>query len=349
MTSPAPHTTLDLPPGPDNPRNSEGSFLGLEDGRILYVYSHYTGDSSGDHDPAFLAGRYSTDEGRRWSAEDAVVLENEGDWNVMSVSFLRLLDGAIALFYVRKNSEEDCIPQMRISHDEGGSWSDPNPVITDREGYFVLNNDRVVQLENGRLLAPVALHRPRGEPWTNHATLLVYASDDGGKSWWASDPVPNPEGVLLQEPGLIPLADGRLLMFIRTDAGVQFFSESRDGGRRWTPVTPGNLPSPVSPASVKRIPETGDLLAVWNANDGSDPAIAGKRTPLCLAVSADEGRSWSPPRTLADNPYGWYCYTAIHFTEDQHVLLSYCCGDTRENNGLAHSCVTRVSLDWIYR
>ena len=76
MESPTPAAVLDLPPGPNNPRNSEGSF--------------------------------------------------------------------IALFYVRKNSEENCIPQLRYSSDEAATWTDPIPVITDRQGYFVLNNDRVI-------------------------------------------------------------------------------------------------------------------------------------------------------------------------------------------------------------
>lgn len=43
----------------DNPRNSEGDFIQLKDGKILFVYSHYDGKSSGDHASAYLAGRYS--------------------------------------------------------------------------------------------------------------------------------------------------------------------------------------------------------------------------------------------------------------------------------------------------
>ena len=33
--------SLDLVPGPDNPRNSEGAFLTLPEGEILYAYSRY--------------------------------------------------------------------------------------------------------------------------------------------------------------------------------------------------------------------------------------------------------------------------------------------------------------------
>ncbi|MEA1952605.1 MAG: sialidase family protein [Planctomycetota bacterium] len=106
-----------LPPGPGNPRNSEGDFIKLADGRILFVYTHFTGGGS-DHATAHLAGRFSSDGGKTWTDKDTLVLANEGGFNIMSVSLLRLQDGRIALFYARKNSHTDCRPIMRISTDE---------------------------------------------------------------------------------------------------------------------------------------------------------------------------------------------------------------------------------------
>ena len=67
-----------LPPGPDNPRNSEGDFIELKDDRVLFVYSHFFG-GGGDHSAAHLAGRFSSDGGRTWSDEDVVVVPKEGD------------------------------------------------------------------------------------------------------------------------------------------------------------------------------------------------------------------------------------------------------------------------------
>jgi len=95
--------TLSLDPGPDNPRNSEGDFVTLKDTRILFIYSHYTGTSTSDHAPAYLAGRTSSDGGKTWTPKDEVIVEQEGTMNVMSVSLLRLKNGEIALFYLKKN------------------------------------------------------------------------------------------------------------------------------------------------------------------------------------------------------------------------------------------------------
>lgn len=96
---------LQIKPGLDNPRNSEGDFIELKDGRILYVYSRFIGDSGSDHAPAKLVARYSADGGISWTMDDEVIVDKEGDMNVMSVSLLRLQNNKIALVYLRKNSQ----------------------------------------------------------------------------------------------------------------------------------------------------------------------------------------------------------------------------------------------------
>ena len=61
-------------------------------------------------------------------------------------------------------------------------------------------------------------------------------SDDDGRNWKAGARVPDPglseRLTLLQnvnEPSIAELADGRLLMTMRSFAGGQFFSHSEDG------------------------------------------------------------------------------------------------------------------------
>ncbi|WP_185731315.1 sialidase family protein [Larkinella rosea] len=348
QTDPVSSVALQLNPGDDNPRNSEGDFITLKDGRILFVYSHYTGGSTSDHAPAHLAGRFSKDGGKTWTDQDQLIVAREGDMNVMSVSLLRLQNGKIALFYLKKNSEQDCIPQMRISTDEAKTWSAPMPCITDKAGYFVLNNNRVIQLKNGRLLMAVAQHQSPGGKWQNQATLFSYFSDDNGATWKSSPAVPNPENVLTQEPGVIELKDGRVMMIIRAGGGFQQLSYSSDKGQTWSPIEPSTLHSPVSPATIARIPSTGDLLVVWNNNDGSNPEIRNARTPLTVAISKDEGKTWQHIRNIESDPQGWYCYIAIHFVK-KDVLLSYCAGNRIQKNHLSITRINRLNLAKLYQ
>jgi sialidase-1 len=329
---------LRLVAGPDNPRNSEGDFITLKDGRIFFIFTRYTGESASDNASAFLAGRYSDDQGKSWSSEDIKIVEQEGTMNVMSVSLLRLENGEIALFYLRKNSETDCIPIIRISNDETMSWSNPQQCITDKNGYFCLHNNHVIQLKNGRITFAVS---EESKFYTDR--LWCYYSDDNGRSWESSLQVPNPDSVLTQEPAIIELKNGDIYMVIRTNAGVQYTSYSKDKGETWSPSEKSTIKSPTAPASIARIPSTGDLLLVWDDN-----GVNQKRTPLNIAISKDEARSWTNIKSLESDPEGRFCYTAIHFT-DKNVLLGYTAGSQAKGKGWSVLNITRVSLDWIYK
>ncbi len=347
--SQGPEVTLELAPSEDNPRNSEGDFITLKDGTILFVYSHFYGTSRSDFGHSRLAARRSRDGGDSWSANDELIVQNEGGVNVMSVSLLRLHDDRIALFYLRKNSMQDCIPLLRYSADEGQTWSDPIPTITDREGYFVLNNDRVIQLEDGRLLMPVALHvTPQdSKRFNERGIIFCYYSDDSGLTWKSGRAIGNKESLLTQEPGVVELKDGRIMMYVRSDVGRQLVSYSRNRGESWTSLEVGGIISPLSPVSMERIPNTGDLLLVWNNNDGSDDRIRGKRTPFNTAISRDEGKTWQNIKTIADDRDTRYCYTAIHFVDDA-LLLAHVAG--RYSDGTRNSIVhiTKLNQKWVY-
>ncbi|XOV72910.1 MAG: sialidase family protein [Verrucomicrobiota bacterium] len=340
-----------LPPGPENPRNSEGDFIELRDGRVLFVYTHFTGGSS-DHASAFLASRSSNDGGRTWSRENDVVLSNEGGFNIMSVSLLRLNNGDIALFYIRKNSHRDCRPLMRVSKDEAQSWSEAVEIITDQIGYYVLNNDRVVQLKDGRLICPVALHHlPEFEKPDWQGLLMCYLSDDLGKSWNRCESVlkgarSDGSRVTLQEPGVIELKDGRLMMFARTDGGSQYLSWSSDRGKTWSQPTASSIRSPQSPATIERIPGSSDLLMVWNDHAAIPESLKTRRTPFSVALSHDDGKTWTKSMSLEDDPNGWYCYTALDFVADR-VLLGHCAGG-RRNGGLNSTQITSFDVAWLY-
>ena len=338
---------LNLHPGENNPRNSEGDFIRLDDGRIKFIYSHFYGESPGDYGHAYLASRISDDEGDTWTREDKIEISNEGELNVMSVSLLRLQNGKIALFYGKKNSDADCRFFMRISEDEGSTWGEPRLCIPE-EGYFVLNNDRVIQLPGGRIILPVAKHNEKGGVWSRKGKISCFYSDDDGNSWKKSAEVPIPDEITAQEPGVVRLKDGSLLMYIRSDAGTQLYSRSLDKGASWSPAEKSQLISPLSPASIERIPETGDLLAVWNYNLQTDDHLAKQRTPLNLAISKDEGKSWENIKVLENDPDGRYCYTAIEFVEDG-VLLGYASGSQSAKTHWGLTKVIKVKLPWIYQ
>ena len=308
---------LTIEPSKGQPRNSEGDIIELADGRLCLIYSRFTGGSS-DHAAADLAMRISSDGGRTWT-DRGIVVRHEGGFNVMSVSLLRLADGRIALFYLCKQSLVDCRPMMRVSSDEAATFGEPVTCVDDEVGYYVLNNDRAVQLRSGRLVLPLAMHNRPGQDKPDWAgRLMCYLSDDVGRTWRRGKTTlvgrsADGRRMTVQEPGVVELKDGRLMIFCRTDAGSQYVAHSRDGGDTWSELGPSPLASPVSPATIERVPWSGDLVCVWNDHSGVHPFPAGKRTPHCVAVSRDEGKTWGRSRVIEPDPDGWYCYTAMTF------------------------------------
>ncbi|MDO5309048.1 MAG: sialidase family protein [Planctomycetia bacterium] len=331
---------LDLPPSQDNPRNSEGDFIRLVSGDILYIYTHYYGDSGDDHASACLMSRISKDHGQTWSEEDELVLENEGRMNVMSVSLVRLRDRSIALFYLVKEDAGDCRPYLRYSYDEGKTWTERIETISARS-YNVVNNSRVLHLPEGRLLIPVARHNFKGGDVYNYeskATLFCLYSDDGGRRWKQSDDVPNINNIMYQEPGVVELSDGRLLMTIRNASGRQYYSYSRDRGVTWSDSEPSPLVSPASPAAIIRAYNSDKLIAVWNDSNS-------ERNPLTIGLLSPDGKTILAKKTLdyagSDEPRA-FCYPALFYVDQDSLLVGYCAG--RAPYGLNAARIALVNL-----
>ena len=216
----------------------------------------------------------------------------------------------------------------------------------------MLNNDRVIQTSKGRIIVPLAFHRSRGtdphtsKSWDARAIATWLYSDDEGATWqesasWWAMPVRSGSG--LQEPGVVELADGSLFSWCRTDQGGQYGFLSTDAGKTWSPPVPTEMKSPNGPASIKRLPGSSDLLALYNDHSGQFPFPPKKRNPFVAAISSDGGKTWPQRKLIESDPDGLYHYTAIHFVGDA-VLLGYCAGDSKVG-ALNRLRIRRLTLD----
>lgn len=325
-------TSLLLEASTTTPRCSEGDLLLLKDNCILTIYTRFI-DGTGDHNRAVLSGRVSKDGGYTWSEERDIVTGG-GKQNVMSVSLLRLPNNDIALFYLIKNSIYDCYPVIRISKDEGETWSEAIPCINPGSGYYILNNSRVIQLKSGRLLMPLAYHTANNSTLNESGHIFCCYSDDNGKTWERGQFVSKRQDLVTQEPGVIELKDGKILLYMRTNTGFQYFSYSKDSGKSWSVAQIGNLSSAQSPALIVRDPYSMDLVAVWNNSKSV-------RTPLCLALSKDEGVSWTNKVLIENDPNLWFAYPAVLFLPNDAVLISYSKGKP-EQWGLESYSISRI-------
>ncbi len=144
---------------------------------------------------------------------------------------------------------------------------------------------------------------------------------------------------------MVELADGKLLMIVRTQLGYIGTSTSTDGGDHWSEPAKLPVPAPESPATIRTIPATGDLLLVWNNNFAAGKGHGGKRTPLSTAISSDGGQTWKHTRNLETDPNEGYAYTSVLFHKDR-VLLSYYVGKIGE--GPLSSRFRSLPVRWLY-
>lgn len=371
-------TRITIVPSTDPiPRNGEGSAVLLRDGRILFIYSRFTGGGR-DHDTADLYGGI-LDPQTGAISDRRVFLESPNALNQMSVSLERLNDGSIGMCYIRKTGKDTDDIWFSRSEDEGQTWS--TPVCVD-EGhnlpYIVVNNDRLRQAASGRLLIPGSLHIVGG--LHKQTTLGVFYSDDNGQTWQLSEQVVEDKGDIipphrlapgaedawqesidapnkLQEPGIEELPDGRFMLYCRISLGYMYRAFSDDGGITWGPLKAApDLVSALSPQSIRRIPGTDRLLCVYNDHRHIDFGAKGDmpwywRTPLSLALSDDSGNTWRTIGHIEDDSHN-YCYTSILFLEDQ-VLLTYYESENTTQDGqeqrrnLAHLKMQVLPLDLV--
>ncbi|APZ92631.1 exo-alpha-sialidase [Fuerstiella marisgermanici] len=300
-----------------NPRYTEGSVIALNDGSLLFAATEFSGSGS-DFAAAHIVAMTSTDQGRTWHNK-RVLQENTGGMNVMSVTLRRMPSGQIAMYYLQKNSHTDLDAFVRFSDDETKTFGD-SILITADEGYHVVNNDRVLQLSTGRLLVPASScpDVKGGGHFKNHC----YMSDDGGLTWRNGKTMLDAPKRGAMEPEVVELNDGRIMMLIRNQLGFVGKSYSTDGGDTWSEMESLGLQGPEAPATLRRIPSTGNLVLIWNNTFEEEADHGGERTPLTAAVSDDDGDTWQTVGNLEDDASRTYSYTSLMFVGER-MAMSY--------------------------
>ena len=327
---------LMLATGNDNPRNGEGDFIRLSDGRIMYAYTKYVGDDWRDDCSADIAAIYSSDEGETWSDEKILFARDENAKNFMCVNLFRLSGGNLAIIYARKDINGACTPCFSYSENEGESWSAGAPCI-DTDKYYVLENGKALVLSSGRIILPLNYHAFLDEndhtKIDHHGKMTFIASDDNGKSWnFTCDPVDLPYAVEgstagLQETVVYQKDDETLVAFSRTDLLCQYESTSTDEGSSWSMPKPNIFfTSPLSPLALEK---SNDILyavfnpiPVYTSREGDRTNGLWHRTPLVLSVSDNDGKSFKSTVLLEDDPDNTYCYPAI-FDGGDYLLVAY--------------------------
>ncbi len=317
-----------------------GPWVLLSDGSILTVHNGYSYISSNN--------------GLTWTTYN--VFADVGGMNLVmsgSKSFLQSNTGVIVLVFMNggeyvwtwDKSINDFTSMSYFpiyacrSADGGKSWTNFQKI---QQGYCGSMRS-IIETGTGRIV--VTAMDVRFDPG-RHVVNTVYTDDDG-LSWHSSNFLDigalghrgNHEGAC--EASIVELNDGRLWMIIRTTMDRFYESFSSDFGQTWSQPLPTQIDASSSPAFIKRL-ASGRLLLVWNRlypeGKSSYPRVTGQyqeipaswnREELSIALSSDDGQTWTKPVVIASKLNDWLAYADVLEREQGLLWLTTMQGDLR--------------------
>jgi sialidase-1 len=298
----------------------------------------------GDHSENHIVLKRSLDAGRTWGVLQVVAREGRDSLNDPSAVVDRR-SGRVVLHYSRfaqgyhTNSAPPGYDDPRssrnyvvFSDDDGATWSAPMEVTR------VLKRPHA---SGGIAACGIGIQLRRG----SHAGRLVHAayqfvesrlyesytvySDDGGASWHQGEVAPAAGGENTFEPQTVELADGRVMMNVRTKTGRRFAGTSSDGGRTFCELTRvEELVDPTCQGSILRYsdPLDGEPSRLLFCNCGSGTA----RDTGTVRLSRDEGRTWPVSRVLYPGGFAYSCLTRLPdgsigclFEADRYATITF--------------------------
>lgn len=326
-----------------HPNDSHAAnLLELDNGELLCVW--FTGSGEGNPDTNIVMSRLSVG-GDQWSAP--VQLSYDRERSEQNPVLFQAPDGKLWLFHTSNEPHNQKTSRVvyRISEDRGLTWGRPE-VLFDGTGIFL--RQPPIVLGNGDWLLPAYYCRLDGH------YSVVQISTDQGMTWQEYEVQGSTHRVQMS---VVELHDGTLYAVFRSRHADRIYtSVSSDHGRSWTVPAKSQLANNNSSIQLTKL-QNGHLALIFNDSTMERDQFRwiqrkGEfrrkplRTPLTIAISEDEGKTWVHFRNvqMADLEYKdsevGYSYPSIIASRDGklHVAFSY-----------LRKCIKYVRLDeeWV--
>lgn len=280
---------------PDVPAHHCSTIAEAANGDLLVVW--YGGSyESADDQALFLSRRKKG--GRTWSAPEVLIrdsIQPPGNAVVFRAGGDRLVIVWARMEASRPLRRGGGWGQTRLlyrtSEDHGLTWSKDELFLG---GVLEGLRNVPITLANGELLLPMGRSFAR--------------TTERGQTWKQLGAVSSGS-----QPTVIQRSDGSLLTLLRKGPRI-WQSESRDEGRNWSPAVATELKNPDAGIAMTRL-SNGQVLLVFNDSEKA-------RSPLSIARSLDEGRTWESPLVLESNP-GEYSYPCVIQSDDGCIHITY--------------------------
>lgn len=300
----------------------------LKIGQNRFLVAWFGGTKEGNGDVAIWITRGNEE---NFDEPEILSQSDEAHWNPV---LFRINEKKIMIFYKVGNEISKWRTVYRISEDNGESFGEEKELVQGDQGGRGPVRNKPVRLKNGRILAPGSTEQGR---WK----AFVDCSDDDGVSWKKSKDIEIRqlkykvgERTVAKDDSSIPVSEqsfygrgviqptlwesepNQVHMLLRSTEGRIYRSDSKDRGDTWTDAYPTELPN--NNSGIDMIcTEDNRLFLVYNPVGKN----WGERTPISLAESENDGKTWIKIRDLSSGE-GEFAYPAI-IQDEKYLYITY--------------------------
>lgn len=324
--------TIDRLFGPEIPGKYKhpASLTELDNGDLYAVY--YGGEGEYEGDTAVYGSRLAKGS-TKWTRPK--IIADTPERSEGNAVIWQAPDGVVWLFYITNYGPTWSTSRIKykLSKDRAETWTDSD-MLAFELGSMV--RGRPIVLNDGDYLLPVYHETGEDREQTAKDTCSFFLRYDVKKKTWSeSNRIFSANGNL--QPAPAQISDDYLVAYCRPGGNFEpntnrfvIRSESRDGGRTWSPGKNSQFRNPNSAIDFIKL-ANGHLLLVFNDTNVDD------RMPLTAAISNDNDKTYPHVRNIINKPGDTAAYPVAIQTRDGKIHVIY----TSENRQV----VNRVSFN----
>lgn len=291
----------------------------LQNGDLYIAY--YSGTGEYEQDTRCYGMRLPKG-AEKWSEPEVIAdTPYRSDGNV---AIWQAPDGTVWMFYVVNYGPTWCHARVKfkISKDNAHTWSDSD-VLAFEKGSMA--RSRPILLNDGDYLLPLYHETGDDQEKTDANTCSYFMRyTPSTNTWTETNRIYSKIGNMQASP--VQIDDNYLVAYLRPGGDFLpnpnrflYRSESRDGGRTWSPGELTQFKNPNSAADFIKL-RNGHLLLVFNDTNTDD------RMPLTVAISTDNDRTYPYRRNVINKPGDTAAYPSAIQTQDGRIHIVYTSG-----------------------
>lgn len=275
-----------------------------------YIVTYFAGEREGTPDNAIWLSRCLG--GKQWLPPVKILHDGTPHWNPV----IFRSDDRLILFYKLGPTVHEWISYFTYSDDNGYTWTPGQLLCPDDPKSRGPVRNKLILGTDGSWLAPASVENEihfdsfveksfdQGKTWTKHPIPIVHNNGSRvsranvwegllGKELWENDlaKIERWDGII--QPTLWRSEGSNMHAFMRSTRGHIYRSDSTDNGDTWSWAYETNMPNNNAGIDIAKLSD-GTLALVYNPI----PWNWGRRTPISLSLSTDNGETFTEPFPL---------------------------------------------------